>query len=271
MAGFDFDFSFADSQAPFLEPCLAASMSRARKLGLSWTNQRLGSHLHRCIVDGNGRRMDLLAHALERDIPLVAEGVQGTGLTPVRRRRLGLGFADLYIRGLDWRTDATIVWRGVSRTRYYFTPYELAPENFAEGDVAADLAIRLRITESIIIDWFFERTPGAVLLEELHTASELVLEYLVNQRSKRLSFAELVDRARAQGLLDWPLPEVAEMMGAPKDAVSLLLELKDFRKEARHRASRAFEPWLKENWEAVAIVLERLARLAVQGPTRQEG
>jgi hypothetical protein len=139
----------------------------------------------------------------------------------------------------------------------------LAPEELTSRDGVTDLIVRQRITESVIIDWYFERAPGAVLLEELHTACELLLEYLVNQRSKRLSFAELVQAADGEGLLDWPVPEnIRELVGAPAAGRELLLTLKDFRKEARHRTGREFDPWLRENWEAVVLMIERLAAQA---------
>jgi len=254
MAGFDFTLRFHASQADLLAVCLKASMSRARKLSLSWRNERLGSGELRCAIEGNGRRMDLLAHALERDLPLVAEGAHNTGFSLSRRRRLGLGFADLYVRGLDIRSDATRLWRGVSETRYYFTPFELSPP-----ETTSDLAARLMVTEGVIVDWWFERTPDVVLLEELHTACELMLEHLVNQRSKRLSFAELVAEADGAGLLNSPrLP--ARIPGTrATDAKQLLIELKDYRKDARHRGDRSFEPWLKENWEGIVLLIERLA------------
>jgi hypothetical protein len=46
-----------------------------------------------------------------------------------------------------------------------------------------------------------------------------------------------------------PCDGVAEVAGVLSDPVRLLLELKNLRKEARHRASRAFDPWLTDNWE----------------------
>lgn len=252
MAGFDFDFSYRPAQQPFLDACLPAAMSRARKLHLRWRNERRGEFVMRCIVDGNGRRMDLLARVLETDLPLVAEGVLGSGMATGRRRRLGLGFADLYIRGMDTRSDATMAWRGVHETRYYFTPYDLSRTEHPM------LAARLRITEDVIVHYYFGRVGGPVLLEELHTAAELLLEELVNRRSRRMSFAQRVESARSEGLLDQP--EAQADLSAEGDDATLLLRLKDLRKNARHRGDPSFEPWLAENWESVTLVLERLVR-----------
>lgn len=253
MAGFDFDFRYDHRLEPLLRVCLPAAMSRSRKLGLRWRNVRLDDRAHRCVIDGNGRRMALLAHALERDLPEVAEGADVAGLTRAARQRHGLGFADLYIRGLDCRTDGLMTWRGDSATNYYFSPYELSDTEHAV------LASRLRITEGVILDWWFKRTDGVVLLEELHTAAELVLEELVNRRSRRLSFSQLVTAAEEAGILDWTsVPEVVGVRAIQPSV--LLLELKDFRKHARHSGSRTFEGWLDANWESVTLVLERLVR-----------
>jgi hypothetical protein len=41
--------------------------------------------------------------------------------------------------------------------------------------------------------------------------------------------------------------------------VRLLTDLKDLRKNVRHRAAEGAHPWLNEYWEDVAICLERLA------------
>ena len=68
-----------------------------------------------------------------------------------------------------------------------------------------------------------------VLLEELHTACELVLEELVNKRAKKVSFADLVAKADRAGLLDARPDETPPGL--------LLISLKDLRKDVRHRAA----------------------------------
>ncbi len=139
VAGFDFDFRYGSSQDLLLKVCLDAARSRARRLQVCWRSERLGAEGLRCVINGNGRRLDLLAHALERDLPLVAEGAAHAGLTAGRRRQLGVGFADLYVRGRDTRSHGPWQWRGAAHTRYYFAPYDVAHPG---GPIA--LSARLR-------------------------------------------------------------------------------------------------------------------------------
>lgn len=270
MAGFDFEFHYEVSQHLLLEVCLRAAKARARKLGISWRNERLGPRSVRCVINGNTRRLDLLADSLERDLPLVAEGAEHSGLPAARRKRLGLGFADLYVRGRDMSSDGPWQWRGTTQTRYRFAPYETTSRG-----APPTLGARLAVTEGVITDWCFERVPAVVLLEELHTACELLLEYLVNPRSKRLSFAQLLDEASDAGLLRHPMfgrdvGEVSEIWGisaAGGDGKQLLTELKDYRKNARHRADMSFEPWLRESWERIVLLIEHLAAAHPRAPS----
>ncbi len=39
----------------------------------------------------------------------------------------------------------------------------------------------------------------------------------------------------------------------------LLIQLKDYRKNARHRADTSFDQWLTKSWETVALLIEHLA------------
>lgn len=98
MAGFDFEFSFKPEHEPLVEACMRAAKRRARPLVLSWKTKRLASNRIYVRVDGGSLDMDLLGHRLERDLPIVAEGAS-VNLPVEQRRRLGLGFADLYLRG----------------------------------------------------------------------------------------------------------------------------------------------------------------------------
>lgn len=202
----------------------------------------------------NHRGLDLLAHALERDLPLVAEGAHHCNLPKSRRKLLGTGFADLYVRGRDIRSDGPWQWRGATQAKYYFSPYDATDRR-----THPTLDARLAVTESVLIDWCFERVPAVVLLEELHTACELLLEHLINQRSKRRSFAELVDIADEAGLLRHPTFASEGAVTPIVNDKDLLIRLKDYRKSARHRADTSFEQWLTESWEPVALLIERLA------------
>lgn len=152
---------------------------------------------------------------------------------------------------------------------------------------APHLDARLTITERVLVDWFFNEVAPEVMLEELHTASELILEGLVNRRAKKMSFAELVAAAQQQGLfegldrrfaLEWELHvrlsrareddvaiEVMNSLGLHVSEVGaitgrdLLLSLKDLRKEVRHRAAPGAKEWLDRYADSIMVVLEELA------------
>jgi len=127
------------------------------------------------------------------------------------------------------------------REPIYALPHTLLAPN------AARLQQRLMVTMDLLASWHYEEVSPEVLLEEIHTAAELILEASVNRRAKKLSFAQLVERAERAGLLAGPWVE----KGAEGTRVSsatveryadeetrrekaLLLSLKDARKRVRH-------------------------------------
>lgn len=244
MAGFDFEFTYTEEQKAIVLTCLAAGRARARRLGLSWRWRHVALRHCVVIVDGNSRRTDLLGYRLERDLPLVAEGCAVEGLSPTQRARIGRGFVDMMLRGRHVNQDRRMVLRGVTETWYYYPPYDY------DCPSSPRLHARLSITEDLLVAWNFDEIAPEVLLEELHTACELILDELVNKRSKKLSFAELITSADEAGLLQHSNGELPP--------VRLLTDLKDLRKNVRHRATEGAHPWLNEYWEDVAICLERL-------------
>ncbi len=129
-------------------------------------------------------------------------------------------------------------------TRWYYPPYDYDCPDYPR------LHARLSTTEEVLVGWNFDEIAPAVMLEELHTACELVLEETVNRRSKRLSFAELVAAAEDADVFCQPEGETSP--------ASLLIALKDLRKDVRHRAAEGAHEWLVAHWEEVAILLERL-------------
>jgi hypothetical protein len=245
VAGFDFEFTYTEAQKPVVLVCLAAGRARARRLRLSWRWRHVRPRHCVVVVDGNSRVIDLLGYRLERDLPLVAEGcVIAESLSSTQRSRIGRGFVDMMLRGRDANQDSCMVLRGVAETRYYYPPYDYDCPSLPR------LHARLSITEELLVAWNFNEIAPEVLLEELHTACELVLEELVNQRSERLSFAELVANADEAGLLRHSHDDTPP--------VRLLTDLKDLRKDVRHRAAEGARQWLNEQWQDVAICLERL-------------
>ena len=246
MAGFDFEFTYTDPQESIVRACLAAARFRARTLRISWRWRTVGQRHLYVRVDGNSRRMDLLGYRLERDLPLISEGCGESSIRPQNRRRLGRGFADLVLRGrnTEEEPEGPMPLRAVTDTRYYYPPYEYECPRFPL------LHARLAVTVELIVGWNFNEIPAEALLEELHAACELTLEELVNRRSKRLSFADLVSTADSSKLFDRSQSSIRPNI--------LLTELKDLRKGVRHRAAAGARPWLEQHWENVAIVLEEL-------------
>jgi hypothetical protein len=190
----------------------------------------------------------------------VAKGCGTVALGPTQRARLGRGFADMMLRGRHVEQDGPMLLRGVTDTYYYYPPYDCSCSG------SRRLQARLSITEDLIVGWNFGEIAPEVLLEELHTACELVLEEVVNRRAKRLSFAQLIANAKVPDLLDFGLRGsgmldsglLPSVLGETTPPVALLTELKDLRKDVRHRAAEGARPWLDDHWEEVAILLERL-------------
>lgn len=127
------------------------------------------------------------------------------------------------------------------------------------GDKHPDLYARLAITEEILTSWALDEVAPEVVLEELHTAAELILMRLMEKR-RAPAFAELVEEARADGHLEWRLgmhyadeePEQIDDMG------DLLISLKDHRKRAKHQGSDEARAWLTVHFWPAGVVLERL-------------
>lgn len=93
----------------------------------------------------------------------------------------------MMLRGRDTKGHGCMTLRGVAGTTYYFPPYDY------ECPSAPRLHARLSITVDLLVAWNFGEIAPEVLLEEIHTACELALDELVNKRSKKVSFAQLVD------------------------------------------------------------------------------
>ncbi len=145
-----------------------------------------------------------------------------------------------------------MVLRGVDETSYYYPPYEY------ECPSSPRLHARLSITTSLIVAWNFDEVAAEVFLEELHTACELILEELVNKRAKRMSFAELISAAEDADIF-------SNTSGQVVSPAVLLTDLKDLRKNVRHRAAEGADVWLERNWEDVSMCIERLVHQINRG------
>jgi len=215
-----------------------------------------------CRMDGNGFWLDMLLERMRRDLPTIAEATPADRHTPAERRRLANGLIDVLCRSrvsyYD-RYDKEGQPDYVPRLRRLRTSEVVPVRALWPGDKHPDLYARLAITEEILTSWALDEVAPEVVLEELHTAAELILMRLMEKR-RAPAFAELVEEARADGHLEWRLgmhyadeePEQIDDMG------DLLISLKDHRKRAKHQGSDEARAWLTVHFWPAGVVLERL-------------
>lgn len=246
MAGYDAHFRFSRRDEQLVVTMFDLARRRAPSFDVRWQSQIDRSRwIAWCAMDGNGFMLDVLLERLRRDWPIAAEVTQ-TSRRPQDRRHVGAGLAEIvtrYRRMLYDRYPAE--WLPLLRARSdpLVTPvYELWTDD-------PQLQHRLDVTMDVLASWLLDEVAPEVVIEELHTAAELMLESAINQRSRRLSFRELVDSAASQDLLR-------------ASDVDALISLKDVRKRVRHRASGESREWLDTNFWHAAIVLEQVSGAA---------
>ncbi|WP_112231408.1 hypothetical protein [Lentzea atacamensis] len=271
MAGFDVIFEFRSPDEPLVQAWMAAARRRAKQLGIWRFRSEISTDSSTCYLalDGQTYGLDIYLDRLRRDLPTIGEATP-CARTPGHRRRLAMGLIDILTRArLGMYDRYGEGWRPTLRARSepaYLRPHELY------ADKAPRLQARLDVTMGLMADWHFGEVAPETLLEELHAAVELILESTVNRRSKRLSFAQLVEKAYEDGVLN-PLARYPEMQRLHESseywseyrdkARELLLALKDTRKNVRHRGADGARAWLNENFWGMAEVLESLAPLAL--------
>src|SRR3954452_25369592 len=119
-------------------------------------------------------------------------------LSLVKRGRLGRGVADRYLRGRHVDAADSTVLSGVTQTRFYYPPYSF------DCPLAPRLQARLQITENVLVARSFDEVEPEVLLTgAAHCVRARFSRSWSTNRSKRMSFAELVAAAQAVGLLEW--------------------------------------------------------------------
>ncbi|MDQ4145841.1 MAG: hypothetical protein M3198_19260 [Actinomycetota bacterium] len=274
MAGFDALFNFRSADLPLLKSMFSAARRRARAMDIRWratVDEKNG--ICYLVLDGQTYGLDIFIERLRRDLPAIAEATSSSRI-PSERRLVAHGFVEIVTRYrlslYEYRPEDWIPTLRARREPIYALPHTLlAPK-------APRLQQRLLVTMDLLASWHYEEVSPEVLLEEIHTAAELILEASVNRRAKKLSFAQLVERAERAGLLAGPWVETV-VAGTRDPSVEryadeetrrekdLLLSLKDARKRVRHRGETGAKGWLDANfWDAVQV-LEYLAPHAI-GP-----
>ena len=138
------------------------------------------------------------------------------------------------------------------RSPVYMLPHVLYAQD------APSIQGRLNTAMDLLASWHFEEVAPEVLVEEIHTIAELLLERNINLRAKRLSFAELVNAASARGvfLYYWySAPSELDAIEQIDKATELLIGLKDVRKNVRHRGADGAREWLDVHfWDAASLI-----------------
>jgi hypothetical protein len=215
-------------------------------------------------LDGNGFRLDMLTERLRRDLPAVAEGAGSTGRPPEQRRRLANGVVDIITRyrgGLyDHREEGYLpTLRALRQRPLALAMYDLFPPTHEE------LWPRLEVTLDVLASWMLDEIAPEVVLEELHTAFELLLTRAA-RRSRAPMFFELVALADEKGWLgdvySHPFLPLA-VWDNPDDVLTerdLLISLKDQRKVTKHRGDACARDWLSIHFWPTAALLETVAK-----------
>lgn len=263
MAGLDAPFRYLPGDKPVVEALLAAARRRARVLRLRAYRSHLDDGIAAVSVDGNTYALDVYLERLRRDLPTIAEAVPSRR-TPAARRRVGLGFVEILTRyrgGMYDRYDET--WLPTLRARTQ-PAYSLPHLLFAADE---HLQPRLLATSDVLASWHFDEVDPAVVLEEMHTAAELMLKALVKRRAKEMSFAQLTEAALQARLFSpyggdrrWRQEHQHEPL-LPHELArrDLLLSLKDTRKRVRHDGADLARAWLEDHFWDAAGLLELLA------------
>lgn len=273
MGGMDWQASFDARDRPLVEAIRAAGRRRSRRLDVRWRSC-IADDVVTVVVDGRWWLIDLLLARLARDLPLLCEGVDVAHRSPEARRGLGRSFAHIAAQHRFAVPDRMPEgWVPRLRARGA-EPWSTAPFIF-ECPGAPDLEPRLEITERIIVDWEFGEVASDTLIEELHTAAELVLKRVNHGRHRRQgSFSEEVALAETNGALN--LPSVYAVKGSirarahneTRTPSELLVELNRVRVDSKHRGVSRSEDWLEKWGVGAGEVLQHLASKARTAPSR---
>jgi hypothetical protein len=276
VAGYDVYFRFLQADRPLLVAAVAAARRRARVFNVRVTAELNGEPpwLGYLAFDGQTYALDFFAERLRRDLPTILEATPAARFAPDRRRYAN-GIIDLLARaraGLyDRYPDDWLPTVRAKQKPAYMLPHQIYPAK------APSLLDRMDTTMHMLASWHYDEIAPEVLLEEIHTAAELLLEKSVNRRSKRLSFTQLVEAAHQAALLRADPTTTPDGIRAWASVIEhgnylewandlgrdVLLSLKDQRKHSRHRGSAGAKEWLDAHfWEAVSV-LENLADAAL--------
>lgn len=262
MGSTDVEFTYDVEDEPLVHAFVVATRRRAQKAGVGqWRSRRLDGDppSYYIAVDGNSTRFALLAQKIERDLPIVAETVEVDHRDLRARRHLANGFVHIYAT-YGYGSEAEIPHlKPRQRVDFQWVPHLIS------YPAAPRVNARLAVTERFCVDWYFGEVPGPTMLEELHTAAELLLSFAVGEAGSQKAFSTIVAEAAKAGLFRQcvQLGEPGVASDPNEMATRLLLELKDVRREVRHRADPRADEWLRSNFFHVVYTLEMVSEAVV--------
>lgn len=261
VAGVGLHLTYNPDDEPLVRAFIAAGRRRARRAGVRrWRATRLNGDPpgYNITMDGHSSRFALVAQKLQRDLPILAEAVELDHRDLRTRRRLANGFVHVFSSGGYGHEDVDEHLRPRSSIGFQWVPHLITYPTVPRLDA------RLAITERFCVDWYFGDVPGPTMIEELHTAAELLLSFGLGRESNQRPFASHVDEALKAGLLRncVQLGELDSPVDSQGTARALLLDLKNIRREIRHRADPSADVWLKANFFEIVYVLEMISEVA---------
>ena len=275
MAGFDISFAYKETDRVLLESMLAAMRRRARVFRIRMTAQ-VFENVAVLTFNGQSFGIDILLERIRRDLPTIAEAVT-TSRTPASRRKLANGLVDIITRarvGLYERYESDEDYRDWiptlrCRNKTVFTaPYQIFPYK----DIK--LFDRMIITMEMLASWHFNEIAPEVLVEEIHTASELLMRSVLKVSStQRFSFPQLIEGCFRRHLLkvsaDFSSLQDERILLASGPAAledfltrrarDTLKSLSSVRNLSRHAGEAGAREWLDVNFLNVVAILENLS------------
>jgi hypothetical protein len=248
VAGYGTDIEVPETYDSLVRALLRAAQRRARAIELEMHYRREGARngLARwyITIDGNGFWIAAWAQQIERDLPIVAEGYTEISSTALARRIA----TSMVARFVNWSVGDEEVEESprVVTSRLDHVKYRWSVVDIPEPDHR--LGPRLWLADEVIARWMTSDMPEEIAIEEMHTAAEGALRYLL-KAGHSTRWPTLLLQAVAAGLLDY-------------QAAATFAEFNSqYRNRLKHRTEAIPDDERDEVREAMHRLLERLIRL----------
>lgn len=238
----------------------AAAQRRARDMHIRWRSRATNDGTGYVTMDGWGSDLDIFLERLRRDLPTIAEATPGRR-NPAYRRRLGHGYVDILTKyRCSWydryyKNDESYVptLRAI-RASSVWPIHSLWP-----GSDDQELGMRLVVAQTVMAAWCVREVDAEVVIEELHTAAELILKR-ITRMPDRTKFPDLIREARRQQALSTEPMKFAyadpEKALTPQQLLKALLRERNI---SKHGGGSQAESWLNEHFWPAAGLLEQLS------------